>query len=301
MTIGIPLIIVQVALATIAVYILHMITPDMMADFSCAGGLIMVATGLRICNIKPFPVANMLPGLLLVMPFPPSGPNCCLRTGIMFNRWRRPIRLWSCAVATLASRHTVLYRSGEIISMQEHVILLDEHGSPIGMEKYTAITITPRCISPSPPGFSIHMANVWSHRAGRWAKSLAGRLDQLRLRTSARGETLEQAMVCRCRYEVGSILSTSRRCRVSLSGNRSVRDCRKRNLPGLCRTNRYATGSIEEVMEYQWVNLMPSSARWRNPGHLVRGWCWKRTQTNNSAVCRQRQAIKPGTPGFFTS
>jgi len=69
MTIGAPLIIVQVALATIAVYILHMITPDMMADFSCAGGLIMVATGLRICNIKPFPVANMLPGLLLVMPF----------------------------------------------------------------------------------------------------------------------------------------------------------------------------------------------------------------------------------------
>lgn len=69
MTIGIPLIIVQVALATIAVYILHMITPDMMADFSCAGGLVMVATGLRICNIKPFPVANMLPGLLLVMPF----------------------------------------------------------------------------------------------------------------------------------------------------------------------------------------------------------------------------------------
>ena len=69
MTIGLPLIAVQVALATLAVYILHMITPDMMGDFSCAGGLIMVATGLRICNIKPFPVANMLPGLVLVMPF----------------------------------------------------------------------------------------------------------------------------------------------------------------------------------------------------------------------------------------
>lgn len=55
MTIGVPLIIVQVALA-------------MLADFSCAGGLIMVATGLRICNIKAFPVANMLPGLILVMP-----------------------------------------------------------------------------------------------------------------------------------------------------------------------------------------------------------------------------------------
>ncbi|EFA8781432.1 DUF554 domain-containing protein [Escherichia coli] len=68
MTIGVPLIIVQVALAMLAVYILHLITPDMMADFSCVGGLIMVATGLRICNIKAFPVANMLPGLILVMP-----------------------------------------------------------------------------------------------------------------------------------------------------------------------------------------------------------------------------------------
>lgn len=54
MTIGIPQIIVQVALATIAVYILHMITPNMMADFSCAGGLVMVATGFRICNINRF-------------------------------------------------------------------------------------------------------------------------------------------------------------------------------------------------------------------------------------------------------
>lgn len=68
MTIGIPLIAVQVALAVLAVHILDLISPTMMADFSCAGGLIMVATGLRICNIKPFPVANMLPGLILVMP-----------------------------------------------------------------------------------------------------------------------------------------------------------------------------------------------------------------------------------------
>lgn len=69
MTIAIPQIIIQVALATLAIFILPMITPDMMADFSCAGGLLMVATGLRICNIRLFPVANMLPGLVLVMPF----------------------------------------------------------------------------------------------------------------------------------------------------------------------------------------------------------------------------------------
>ena len=69
MTIAIPQLIIQLALATLAVFLLPMITPSMMADFSCAGGLLMVATGLRICNIKLFPVANMLPGLVLVMPF----------------------------------------------------------------------------------------------------------------------------------------------------------------------------------------------------------------------------------------
>lgn len=67
-TIVVPLLIVQVGLALLATVILPMTNPVMMADFSAAGGLIMLATGLRICGIKPFPVANMLPALLLVMP-----------------------------------------------------------------------------------------------------------------------------------------------------------------------------------------------------------------------------------------
>ena len=49
--------------------ILPLTTPDMMNDFSSVGGMIMLATGLRICGIKVFPVANMLPALFLVMPF----------------------------------------------------------------------------------------------------------------------------------------------------------------------------------------------------------------------------------------
>ena len=69
MTIAIPQLVIQLALAMLAVFLMPMISPSMMADFSCAGGLLMVATGLRICNIKLFPVANMLPGLVLVMPF----------------------------------------------------------------------------------------------------------------------------------------------------------------------------------------------------------------------------------------
>lgn len=39
----------------------------MLADFSACGGVIMLATGLRICGIKIFPIA-MLPALLLIMP-----------------------------------------------------------------------------------------------------------------------------------------------------------------------------------------------------------------------------------------
>jgi len=68
-TIFVPLLVVQVGLAMLATVILPMTNPTMMADFSAAGGLIMLATGLRICGIKSFPVANMLPALILIMPF----------------------------------------------------------------------------------------------------------------------------------------------------------------------------------------------------------------------------------------
>ncbi len=69
MTIAIPQIVIQVALAMLAVFILPMITPSMMADFSCAGGLLMVATGLRICNISFSRSPTCCQGSVLVMPF----------------------------------------------------------------------------------------------------------------------------------------------------------------------------------------------------------------------------------------
>ncbi|WP_320007262.1 DUF554 domain-containing protein [Maridesulfovibrio sp.] len=70
-TVGIlvlPQFIVQGLLFAGATMILPLTTPDMLADFSSCGGLIMLATGFRICGIKQFPVANMIPALLLVMP-----------------------------------------------------------------------------------------------------------------------------------------------------------------------------------------------------------------------------------------
>ncbi|MBG0776388.1 MAG: DUF554 domain-containing protein [Desulfovibrionaceae bacterium] len=71
LTIGllvVPQFAVQALLFLAAALILPLTTPDMLADFSACGGLIMLATGFRICGIKPFPVASMIPALLLVMP-----------------------------------------------------------------------------------------------------------------------------------------------------------------------------------------------------------------------------------------
>jgi uncharacterized protein len=67
-TLAVPQFAIQLALLCAATLILPLTTPAMIADFSACGGLIMLATGLRICGIKAFPIANMLPALFIVMP-----------------------------------------------------------------------------------------------------------------------------------------------------------------------------------------------------------------------------------------
>lgn len=49
--------------------ILPLTTPDMIADFTACGGFLMVATGLRMAKIKEFPIADMIPAMILAMPF----------------------------------------------------------------------------------------------------------------------------------------------------------------------------------------------------------------------------------------
>lgn len=66
--ISIPMLLIQLALAFCAFLILPLTTPAMMADFTAVGGLLLLATGLRICGIKMFAVVNMLPALILAMP-----------------------------------------------------------------------------------------------------------------------------------------------------------------------------------------------------------------------------------------
>lgn len=48
--------------------ILPLTTPDMIADFKACGGFLMIATGFRMTKLKEFPVADMIPAMVLVMP-----------------------------------------------------------------------------------------------------------------------------------------------------------------------------------------------------------------------------------------
>jgi len=66
--IAFPLLLIQSALYFGAQLMMPLTTPEMLADFSACGGIVMLATGLRICGIKIFPIVNMLPALVLVMP-----------------------------------------------------------------------------------------------------------------------------------------------------------------------------------------------------------------------------------------
>lgn len=66
--IGIPQGVVLLALFALAKVIFPLTTDTMIADFKACGGFILVATGLRMMKLKAFPVADMIPAMVLVMP-----------------------------------------------------------------------------------------------------------------------------------------------------------------------------------------------------------------------------------------
>jgi uncharacterized protein len=67
-TIAIPQLIILLVLAYTGSYIVPLTNATMQNDFFAVGGVLMFATGLRICGIKTFPVASMLPAIVIVMP-----------------------------------------------------------------------------------------------------------------------------------------------------------------------------------------------------------------------------------------
>lgn len=66
--IAIPQMILFLILFFCAGIIYPMCTPAMIADFKACGGFIMLATGFRMVKLRMFPIADMIPGMILVMP-----------------------------------------------------------------------------------------------------------------------------------------------------------------------------------------------------------------------------------------
>ncbi|MFL2101586.1 DUF554 domain-containing protein [Desemzia sp. FAM 23989] len=66
--IAIPQFVIFFVLFLLAKVIFPMTSPVMINDFKAAGGFLMIATGFRMMKVKEFPVADMIPAMLLVMP-----------------------------------------------------------------------------------------------------------------------------------------------------------------------------------------------------------------------------------------
>lgn len=67
--IAIPQFIIFLLLFMMAGVIYPLTTPAMINDFKACGGIIMLATGFRMIKVKMFPTADMIPAMILVMPF----------------------------------------------------------------------------------------------------------------------------------------------------------------------------------------------------------------------------------------
>ena len=67
--IAVPQFVIFTTLFLSASFIVPLTTPDMITDFKACGGFLMVAAGFRILKLKMFPVVDMIPAMILVMPF----------------------------------------------------------------------------------------------------------------------------------------------------------------------------------------------------------------------------------------
>lgn len=74
--IALPQAAVFLALFFCAKAIYPLTTPAMIADFKACGGFLLIATGLRIAKIREFPVADMIPAMVLVMPLSRLWTDC---------------------------------------------------------------------------------------------------------------------------------------------------------------------------------------------------------------------------------
>ncbi len=66
--IAIPQFVVLGLLYVLAIFLAPHTSDSMIADFRACGGFLLLATGFRIAKIRIFPIVDMLPAMILVMP-----------------------------------------------------------------------------------------------------------------------------------------------------------------------------------------------------------------------------------------
>ena len=66
--IAVPQFIIFMILFLLAGVIYPFCTETMICDFKACGGVLLVATGFRMMKVKEFPIADMIPAMVLVMP-----------------------------------------------------------------------------------------------------------------------------------------------------------------------------------------------------------------------------------------
>ncbi len=66
--IAVPQFVIFMILFFMAQIIFPLCTPEMINDFKACGGVLLLATGFRICKIKNFSIADMIPAMIMVMP-----------------------------------------------------------------------------------------------------------------------------------------------------------------------------------------------------------------------------------------
>lgn len=66
--IALPQFIILFILFILAKFIFPLTTPSMILDFKACGGFLMFATGFRMIKVKMFPIADMIPAMVIVMP-----------------------------------------------------------------------------------------------------------------------------------------------------------------------------------------------------------------------------------------
>ena len=66
--IALPMLTVMLVLFFAAGAIAPFVTPEMLQDFISCGGVLTIVAGMRVSGIKQYPIANMIPALLLVLP-----------------------------------------------------------------------------------------------------------------------------------------------------------------------------------------------------------------------------------------